>query len=389
MPARAGLARARSCASDMHVSPTSRRPGRPEPGERREAGEREQRLVRRDVGRRLLAPDVLLARLERQDEGSPAVDVDGLAHDASRHAPDEVVACREKAVVRAAVRRPVPGRLALADRDGHSRTPRCFEHAERHRGRHGRSRARPPRSPPRQVGSLLEAAQEVRLLKDHGRSVLRRLGELVRVRDAAPVRHLHDVEPESRGVRLHDLPDLRIERLREHDLRPVRDVACHEARIRGDGRAVVSGRVRDVHARELADDRLVLEDRLEDALAHLGLIRRVRREELAPREHDIRDRRDVVVVDPRAEERELGAGVNVPRRELLDVAHELRLAERRGQIELAAEAHARAGSARRARRREATPIAASISSRSASVSARYPTTSSLLGYVRAGTPQRP
>ena len=116
-------------------------------------------------------------------------------------------------------------------------------------------------------------------------------------------------------------------------------MACHEARVRGDGRAVVAGRVRDVHARELTDDRLVLEDRLEDALAHLRLIRRVRGEELASRQHDVRDRRDVVVVDPRAEERELGAGVNVPGCQLLDVAHELRLAERRGQIELAAEAH--------------------------------------------------
>jgi hypothetical protein len=73
-------------------------------------------------------------------------------------------------------------------------------------------------------------------------------------------------------------------------------------RVGGDRRAVVAGRVRHVHAGQLADDRLVLEDRLEDTLAHLGLIRRVCRQELAASEDRVDDRGDVVVVDPGAEE---------------------------------------------------------------------------------------
>ena len=119
------------------------------------------------------------------------------------------------------------------------------------------------------------------------------------------------------------------------------DVLRDEAGIRGDGRAVVPGRVGHVHPGQLADQRLVLEDRLQHALAHLGLIRRVRGQELAAGENDVHDRRDVVVVDPRPEEGELGARVDVPRRELLDVTHELGLAERGRNVELAVETDAR------------------------------------------------
>ena len=60
----------------------------------------------------------------------------------------------------------------------------------------------------------------------------------------------------------------------------------------------------------------------------------------SPRESThVGDGGDVVVVDPRAEERELRARVDVPRGELLDVPHELGLAERRRHVELAVEAH--------------------------------------------------
>ena len=159
---------------------------------------------------------------------------------------------------------------------------------------------------------------------------------------AARVRHLDDLEPEAGRVRLHDLPHLGIERLREDDLRPVGNgVLRDEARVCGDRAAVVAGRVRHVHPGQLADHGLVLEDRLQHALAHLRLVRRVGGQELAAREHDVGDGRDVVVVDARAEERELRARVDVPRGELLDVARELGLAERGREVERAVEAHGR------------------------------------------------
>src|SRR4051794_6572353 len=154
------------------------------------------------------------------------------------------------------------------------------------------------------------------------------------------MRHLDDLESEADGVGLHDLSHLRFRRLRDDDLRPARRVLRDVTRVGGDGGAVVAGGVRDVHSRELADRGLVLEDRLQYALAHLGLVRRVRSEELAALQHRVDDGRHVVVVDACTEERQLPRRRHVPRLELGEMRDELRLGQRRLEIELAAEAHA-------------------------------------------------
>ena len=190
-----------------------------------------------------------------------------------------------------------------------------------------------------EVGRRLEAAEEVGLLEDHGGSVLRSGGHLVGVGRPAPVRDLDDLQTEARRVGLHDLPHLRVDRLGEHDLRAAGRVLRDEACVGGDRRPVVPGGVRDVHPRQLADRGLVLEDRLEHALAHLGLVRRVGGQELAALEHRVADRRHVVVVDPRAEERELRARVGIARGELLEVRDELRLGERGLEVEPSLEPH--------------------------------------------------
>ncbi len=157
--------------------------------------------------------------------------------------------------------------------------------------------------------------------------------KLVRIGDAVVVRNLDDLQAEARRVGLDDLAHLRVERLGEDDPCPPGRVLGDVAGVGGDRRPVVARCVRDVHARQLADDGLVLEDRLEHALAHLGLVRRVGGQKLAAREDRIHDRRDVVVVDPGAEERELPARVDVPGRQLLQVRDELGLGERRLQVE--------------------------------------------------------
>src|SRR5581483_5735654 len=126
-------------------------------------------------------------------------------------------------------------------------------------------------------------------------------------------------------------------RLGDDDPRAARGVLRDEAGVGGDRRPVVAGGVRDVHARELADRGLVLEDRLQHALAHLRLVRRVRGQELAALEDGVDDRRDVVVVDPRAEERELLRRVRVPRRQPAEVRGELLLRQRGLERELAVE----------------------------------------------------
>ncbi len=110
-----------------------------------------------------------------------------------------------------------------------------------------------------------------------------------------------------------------------------------EARVGRDREAVVAGRVRHVHAGQLADRRLVLEDRLQDPLAHLRLVRRVRRQELAALHDHVDDGGHVVVVDACPEEGELDARVRVLRGEGLQVPDQLDLGQRRGDVELARE----------------------------------------------------
>ena len=76
---------------------------------------------------------MLLARLQREHEAAPAVDVDGLAGDAPGHPPQVLLARGEQAERRAAEVEAVAERLALADGDVDAAVARRPEHAERDR----------------------------------------------------------------------------------------------------------------------------------------------------------------------------------------------------------------------------------------------------------------
>src|SRR5207248_6120259 len=105
-------------------------PLRPEPREVDQSRQRQQGLVRRDVRRRLLAPDVLLARLEGEDIAALARGVYRLADDPAGHPADELGAGGDEAVVRASVGLVVTRALALADRERASVRARCLEDPE-------------------------------------------------------------------------------------------------------------------------------------------------------------------------------------------------------------------------------------------------------------------
>ncbi len=319
--------------------PQLAQPLRAEQAQVNEPGEREQRLVRRDVRGRLLPADVLLARLQRQDVAALTRDVDSLTDDPARQSADVVGAGGEKAVVRPAVAHRVPRRLAFADRHRTAVGAGRLEHPERDqvdvRDRHRAALVRDGG----ELGRSLETTEEVRLLEDHRCGVLSRLADTLGVGRTALVRYLDDLEPEAGRVGLHDLADLRIGRLGHDDLRSPGCMLRDEERVGGDRRPVVARRVRDVHAGELADRGLVLEDRLQHALAHLGLVRRVRGQQLTALQHGVDDRRHVVVVDARTEEADLVD--DILRRELLQVPLELGLGERRRNLELARESHCR------------------------------------------------
>ena len=124
------------------------------------------------------------------------------------------------------------------------------------------------------------------------------------------------VEAEPRRIRLDDLAHLGAQSLGEHHLRTPGRLSCEVAGVRRDRCPVVARGVGDIHSGELADRRLVLEDRLKHPLAHLGLVGRIRGQELSAGKYGVDDRGNVVVVDPRPEERDLPTGVDIARGQL-------------------------------------------------------------------------
>ena len=137
-------------------------------------GERAERVVRADVARRAIAPDVLLARREREHVAALSVLVDRLAAEAPWDALEELarVAAREETAPGPTVLRREPERLPFADGDVGAERARRFE--ERHRvglcGRRHQERA----VRVRELGGrpdVLHAAEEVRVTDDDARDV--------------------------------------------------------------------------------------------------------------------------------------------------------------------------------------------------------------------------
>ena len=105
----------------------------------------------------------------------------------------------------------------------------------------------------------------------------------------------------------------------------------HQRRLGGRRAAVVVRGGDDVQAGQLRDQRLVLVDRLERALADLRLVGRIRGIELAARQDLVDRRRDVVAVRAGAEEaRQADA---VARGQLLEPAARATARGRRRQVE--------------------------------------------------------
>ena len=101
------------------------------------------------------------------------------------------------------------------------------------------------------------------------------------------------------------------------------------------GRTVIHRGVRDVHARQLGHHRLILKDIVQRALRDLGLIRRVRGQQLRALQQIGNDRRRVVVVDAATGEAHERL---VLLAELLEELAHLQFAHLRRQLIVAAEA---------------------------------------------------
>ena len=173
---------------------------------------------------------------------------------------------------------------------------------------------------PRQGGRVHQQTEEVRLLEYDRRRLLTRL-----VASA-------DLDPATFAERPQHLDVLGMEVARDENLAaPGLDVR-HHGRFRDGGRAVVQGGVGHVHAGQLSDQCLVLEDRLQRPLARFRLIGRVRGVELWLGRHGGDRRGDEAPIHPAAAKGQAVGVDAIAARERRNLGHGLELGEPVGQL---------------------------------------------------------
>ncbi len=305
-----------------------------EPAQVDHAAERVERLGGADVVRRLFAADVLLAGLQREDETAPTVDVDRLAGDPPGHAADLLLGRAEEAERRAAVVEAVAERLPLPDGDVDAAVAGGAKDPERDRVAGGDEECAG------RVGDLgdslevLDAAEEARVLDDHGRGLVVDGGsERLEIGHPAVERNLGHLGRVALGVRAQGLAAVWMQAGRDDEAAAL-GRADRQVAGGGDRRgALVEAGARQRQSGQLGHRRLELEHRLQAALGDLGLVGRVGRQELGAGDDRVDDRRRVVVVHAGAEEADLRLGIGVARRERAHPLVDLGLAEAVGQVE--------------------------------------------------------
>jgi hypothetical protein len=111
----------------------------------------------------------------------------------------------------------------------------------------------------------------------------------------------------------------------------------HHGSLGGGGGGLVHGGIGDIHAGEVGDHRLELEDRLQPPLAGLRLVRRVGGEKLRAADHLRHRGRDEATVGAGPDEAVKPGQVLVLTGEGAEVFHELLFSESGGELRLAAE----------------------------------------------------
>jgi hypothetical protein len=251
------------------------------------------------------------ARGPRHHEGAPAVDVGGHPDQSTGDLPDERLPTREDAQIGAAVRKRYPERLTFAAGDvGAVRGGRC-QHGERHRLDHGNEEGACRVGQAAGLRHRLEEAQEARVRDHDARDRPLGVGEhslesdqigRARSRSFSHQRNLVGHEICAAEVRAQRLAVMRMDTAADQHTLAARGAAGHQRPFGRGRRPVVVRRGDDVHARQLAQQRLVLVDRLERALADLGLVRRVGGVELAAQEELVHDCRNEMAIGSGAEE---------------------------------------------------------------------------------------
>jgi len=224
--------------------------------------------------------------------------------------------------------------LSFADRDVRVELAGRSEQAERHEiaYHYGERTRRVGRL--NGVGRVLHDTEHVRRLDYQRRGPLRRLPR-PRLRSHSSPLHgrSRHFGPRESQVRLQHPPVPGRNRLRDYDVGPAGYRPRHEGGLGDSGRAVVQRGVRDLHPRQLADQGLILEGRLQRPLAHLGLVRRVGCQELGPRRNVPDRRRNVMIVGSRSQERAGRVRPPVARSEAPHMGSQLHFGHRGRKVE--------------------------------------------------------
>ena len=172
-----------------------------------------------------------------------------------------------------------------------------------------------------------ETPEGIRVLHDEAGRTLCRRREVAR-------RNFDDFQIRASGVGADGAAEFEIDLARDHDLLAAGRADRHEGGLGDRGSTLVHGRVRDFHREQLRDERLVFEDRLERALADLGLVGRVRGQELAAQGERRHGGRDVSPLHRTPEEEGSRSRGTVLRGERFEVRLDLELGHSHGQAEL-------------------------------------------------------
>ena len=223
----------------------------------------EQHLRGADVGRGLVAADVLLARAERQPHGGVALGILRHADEPAGHLALEGILCGEEAGMRSAEAERHAETLRGADRDVRPELAWGAEQGEGEQVRGDDGERAGGVGGGEEAGKVVHAAGRVGVLDEYAEAAGLDL-------ERAPVTHRHG-DPERLGAGFHDVDGLRMTGGIDEEavvgggialLEPV----AHHHRLSGGGAFVEHGGVGDLEAREVADEGLEIEQRLEAAL---------------------------------------------------------------------------------------------------------------------------
>jgi hypothetical protein len=290
----------------------------------------EEHLGRADVGRGLFPADVLLAGLQRHPQRRLPVRVDAHPDDAARHLPLVGVLRGHVRGVGAAEAHGHAEALSVAHRDVRAPFARRREQRQGHEVRSGDDHHAGIVGAHAEGTVVQHPSIRGRVLHERAEGALAEVVRLV-------VGH-HHLDPQEPGAGPHHRNGLRVAQLGDEErVRAFLRLLPGQVHGLGGGGALVQQRgVGDLQTREVDDQGLVVQQRLQAALRDLGLIRRVLRVPAGVL-HDVPqdDPRDDGVRIPHTEP---GAEHAVLPRDLPQPADELGLGQGRRQIQHALEA---------------------------------------------------